>query len=137
MNRKRPFLMFIVLFWALMTAFFTGCSEKNMTTQNKSDNYEKIAQVNLNPSPAKILQKNDLSIIPTKTNHTLLQHATVTITLSMPDMDHGKIEVAAQKTANGFLAKITPTMIGRWMADINIVKDGKTSTIQYEFQAVR
>ncbi|MED0678570.1 FixH family protein [Aneurinibacillus thermoaerophilus] len=136
MYRIKQSLAFIILLGVLTMPFFAGCSEKNTSIQPQSIHPKLDIQIHLHPLPAKVLQKNELFITSTKTEDNTLQNAEVTITLSMAGMNHGKIMVPVEKKDGGFLGTITPTMTGKWVADIHIVKDGKTSAIQYTFEAV-
>ncbi|WP_047155296.1 FixH family protein [Aneurinibacillus tyrosinisolvens] len=136
MYRIKQSLAFIIILGILTISFFAGCSEKNTSIQPQSNHPKLDIQIHLHPLPAKVLQKNELFITSTKTEDQSLQNAEVTITLSMLGMNHGKIIVPVEKKDGGFLGIITPTMTGEWIADIHIVKDGRTNAIPYTFEAV-
>jgi hypothetical protein len=134
--RIKQSLAFIIMLGGLTIPFFAGCSEENTSIQPQSIHPKLDIQMHLYPLPAKVLQKNELFITSTKIEDHLLKNAEVTITLSMSGMNHGKIIVPVEKKDGGFLGTITPTMAGKWTADIHIVKDGRTSVIHYTFEAV-
>lgn len=92
--------------------------------------------VNIQPDPPKILKENELHIVLPKDRATEWKNAKVSVTLSMPSMDHGNTQVAAEyKEPGEFVANIVPTMVGDWLADITFEADGKTSTVSYSFAA--
>jgi hypothetical protein len=129
-------LAFVIMFGVFTISFFAGCSEKNTSIQPQSIDPKLGIQIHLHPLPAKVLQKNELFITSTKAEDHSLQDAEVTITLSMLGMNHGKIIVPVEKKDGGFLGTITPTMTGKWIANIHIVKAGRTNAIHYTFEAV-
>ncbi|MED4906682.1 FixH family protein [Brevibacillus centrosporus] len=93
-------------------------------------------QVALEPETPKILKENELRIMLSEAEADKWKNAKVSITLSMPSMDHGEVQVAAEYIEPGvFVAKIIPTMIGEWKADITLEADGKSSTVSYLFSA--
>ncbi|WP_146811307.1 MULTISPECIES: FixH family protein [Aneurinibacillus] len=131
MYRMKQSLAFFIMLGFFTPLFFAGCSEKNTPIQPRQD-----IQIHLHPLPAKVHQKNELFITSTKPEDHSLKNTEVTITLSMSGMNHGQTTVPVEKKDGGFLAKVTPTMAGKWTADIHIVKDGETSRIQYTFEAI-
>lgn len=93
-------------------------------------------EVNIQPSPPKILNENELHIVLPKEQADKWKDAKVSVIVSMPSMDHGDLQVeAAYKESGEFVAKIVPTMVGEWKADITFEAEGKSSTVSYTFVA--
>ncbi|QHZ58835.1 hypothetical protein M655_026195 [Brevibacillus sp. NSP2.1] len=92
-------------------------------------------QVALDPSPAKNVQENALHITVPAEHAAKLETATVSVSLSMPNMDHGAIVFAAAKEKEGaYVAQIVPTMLGDWLATITFELDGKAMSAAYPFR---
>ncbi|MFP3391924.1 hypothetical protein [Brevibacillus sp. SIMBA_040] len=94
-------------------------------------------QVELDPADARILKENQLRILVPSEHLDKLKQAKVSVTLTMPSMDHGDVSFEAVSTKEGeFVAAIVPTMVGGWLATITIEVDGKSATATYPFEAV-
>ncbi|WP_312116286.1 FixH family protein [Brevibacillus reuszeri] len=94
-------------------------------------------QVELEPTNAQILKENQLRIIVPAEHVDKLKLAKVSVTLTMPSMDHGAVNFEAAASKDGeFTAKIIPTMVGGWLATITFEVDGQTATATYPFEAV-
>ncbi|MED1646081.1 FixH family protein [Brevibacillus agri] len=92
-------------------------------------------QVTLDPSPAKNVQENTLRITVPAEHAAKLETATVSVSLTMPNMDHGAIVFAAAKEKEGaYVAQIVPTMLGDWLATITFELDGKAMSAAYPFR---
>lgn len=93
-------------------------------------------QVNVQPTPPKVLKENELHIVLPPEEADKWKHAKVSVTLSMPSMDHGDLQSEATYQEPGeFVAILVPTMVGEWKADIRFEADGKSSTVSYLFTA--
>lgn len=93
-------------------------------------------EVSVQPAPPKILKENELLIDLPPEQADRWKNAKVSVRLTMPSMDHGAVDaVAAYREPGQFAAKIVPTMVGEWQADITFEADGKTSTVAYPFVA--
>ncbi len=117
-----------------------GCSAQADSTSTNTDaaGGPKLFAVDctLNPNPATILQENAFSITVKDAQQQKITHATVTFTLSMPEMDHGDITVDAKETEDGlYSAQIVPTMVGKWIVSIHIVANGQTDQLQFPLDA--
>ncbi|MGN7472052.1 FixH family protein [Brevibacillus sp. SAFN-007a] len=92
-------------------------------------------QVALDPSPAKHVQENTLRITATAEHAAKLEPASVFVSLTMPNMDHGAIVFEAVKEKEGaYVAQIVPTMPGDWLATITFELDGQTMSAAYPFR---
>lgn len=125
---------------ALCLLLLSGCSADtaaNPVDQTKAQPQTLQIQAALAPEKAKVLQENLLTVTVTDLDQKKVEQAEVTITLSMPGMDHGQLSVKAEKTeAGSYEAKVIPVMVGDWIADIRIVAKDQTATYQFPFQAV-
>lgn len=142
----RPFRLSGLLFAALLS--LSACSSSHsghpeaasppasesgkLTLQEFSLPIQVITQ----PDLPKILKENELHIVLPKDRAEAWKSAKVSVTLSMPSMDHGSMQVTAEYQEPGeFVATIVPTMIGEWRADITFEADAKSSTVSYAFVA--
>lgn len=119
-----------------------GCASQQqpqvMAAASAEGTLEKELHVSLASEKAMILQENKLTIVLSGEMLHTFAEATVTVSLSMPQMDHGELVVQAASVGDGqYEARIVPTMIGKWDATITIEKDGHVKTIAFPFEAVR
>lgn len=92
--------------------------------------------ITFQPATPRILQENELLIALPPEQAEKWKNASVTVTASMPGMDHGNQQVTAEYREPGqFVATIVPTMVGDWQADITFASEGKTATASYPFTA--
>ncbi|WP_019119633.1 FixH family protein [Brevibacillus massiliensis] len=93
-------------------------------------------QIKLVSEPVKILMENELQISLPSEQAEGMKDAVVTVKLSMPEMDHGELLFSAERGPDGvFTAKLIPTMVGRWVAQIVVEKDGQTIASEFGFDA--
>lgn len=94
-------------------------------------------QIELDPADARILKENQLRIRIPSEHLDKLKQAKVSVTLTMPSMDHGEVSFEAVVAKDGeFVAAIVPTMVGEWLATITFEVDGKSASATYPFEAV-
>ena len=92
-------------------------------------------QVELDPAPAKNVKENTLRITVPAEHAAKLEKAKVSVSLTMPNMDHGAIVFeATQEKAGEYVAQIVPTMLGEWLATITFEIDGTAMSTAYSFE---
>ncbi|MDH6353358.1 hypothetical protein M2298_005385 [Brevibacillus sp. 1238] len=92
-------------------------------------------QVELDPAPAKNVKENTLRITVPAEHAAKLANAKVSVSLTMPNMDHGAIVFeATQEKAGEYVAQIVPTMLGEWLATITFEMDGTAMSTAYSFE---
>ncbi|MED4585859.1 FixH family protein [Brevibacillus choshinensis] len=143
---KRAFLLsclFLAAFLSLSACSSSHSSHPDASSPSASESgkltlqeFSLTIQVNIQPAPPKILNENELHIVLPKDQADKWKNAKVSVIVSMPSMDHGDLQVTAEYKETGeFVAKIVPTMVGEWKADITFEADGKSSMVSYPFVA--
>ena len=135
-----PIYRFFSVLTFLIGLFTAGCTAQADNTSANTDAAVSpklfAVECSLTPNPATILQENAFSITVKDAQQQKIKHATVTFTLSMPEMDHGDITVDAKETEDGhYSAQIIPTMVGKWIVSIHIDANGQTDQLQFPFDA--
>ena len=122
----------------LMLLFLCGaCTPSSTGMEGKVKGPHQI-EVQVNPEPAQVLKENEFRIKVKDETGNLVEEAMVDITLNMADMDHGDLVFSCIDEGKGiYSGKGIPVMAGEWVATVRVEKDGKTSTMDYIFQASR
>ncbi|QRG67981.1 FixH family protein [Brevibacillus choshinensis] len=142
---KRAFRLLVLLFAAILS--LSACSSSHSGHPEASPPASKSGKLTLQefslpihvyvqPDPPNILKESELHIVLPSDQADAWKNAKVSVTLSMPSMDHGNTQATAEYKETGeFVASIVPTMVGDWRADITFEKEDKSSTVSYVFAA--
>lgn len=126
------FLFVLLLFIA------SSCSTQPSTRVDGGGKGPFQIDVQVTPNPALILKENEFRVTVKDLNGTPVNQAKVGISLSMANMDHGDLKVAVTSLGNGsYTGKGIPVMAGEWIATVNVEDGGKSSTVNFYFQASR
>lgn len=125
-------ILFLVMIW------LTGCISQQSPLHATQASNKYHVTVQINSTPAKTLQKNNLYITLTDVNNNKVSNANVTVSLTMKNMNHGDLKVPAVLTDKGvYLAEVIPIMNGEWEAEVTAhIQDDLVKTI-YNFEAMK
>ncbi|MFM1652849.1 FixH family protein [Brevibacillus sp. B_LB10_24] len=148
MSESRRSLVILLCVLAAGVPWITACSAQGhqhataaapaaaQPEQAETSTQQDGLQYHLVSEPVKILVENELQISLPSEQEAGRKDAVVTVKLSMPEMDHGELSFSAEREPDGvFTAKLIPTMVGRWVAQIVVEKEGQTITSQFVFDA--